>query len=178
MMKKLDSLEKLGKFKVKLVERAGNNIVDILHKSNAWSDLDCEREDCLICNTQNSKKGSCRRRNILYETYCITCQRKHEEGEKDEKKDELDGENQLQKNPKSYSELDGENQLPENPKTEVLPEVNGLDGENQSPENPETKVVSKISSTTISSDELEGINQLQKTLKYKKINWMGKTSCQ
>ena len=79
MRKKLDSLERLGKFKVKLVERAGNKIVDILHKSNAWSELDCDREDCLICKTENSKKGSCRRRNILYETYCITCQKVHKE---------------------------------------------------------------------------------------------------
>ena len=73
MRKKLDALENLGSIKVKLVERAGEKLVDSLHKSNAWSERDCERDDCMICRTEGSKKGSCRRRNILYETFCITC---------------------------------------------------------------------------------------------------------
>ena len=48
MRKKLDSLEKLGKIKMKLVERAGNKMVDVLHKSNAWSEMDCSRDYCII----------------------------------------------------------------------------------------------------------------------------------
>ena len=55
--------------------------------------------------------------------------------------------------------------MPENPIPKVFPKLDGLDGENQSPENPKeevVKVVSKNSSTIIFSDELEGINQLQK----------------
>ena len=113
MRSKLDSLEKLGKFKIKLVERAGTKVVDILHQSNAWSMMDCERKDCLICNTESSKKGSCKRRNVLYETFCITCQNEREERERkygeevevdlqiemDEDKD-LEGANQIEtKNP-------------------------------------------------------------------------------
>ena len=47
MRKRMESLEKLGKFRVKIVERTGNKNVDILHKSNAWSLMDCERKDCL-----------------------------------------------------------------------------------------------------------------------------------
>ena len=81
MRKKLESLEKLGQFKIKLVERAGNKVVDVLHKSDAWSMMDCEREDCLICKTETSRKGTCRRRNILYETFCITCKDENKEGE-------------------------------------------------------------------------------------------------
>ena len=79
MRKKMENLEKLGKFKVKIVERTGNKVVDILHKSNAWSLMDCERKDCLICNTEKSKKGSCKSRNILYETFCLTCKMEGEE---------------------------------------------------------------------------------------------------
>ena len=47
----------------------------MLHKSNAWSDQDCERNDCLICSscTDNEKKGLCMRRNVVYETFCLTC---------------------------------------------------------------------------------------------------------
>ena len=82
MRSKLDSLEKLGKFKIKLVERAGTKIVDMLHQSDAWNMMDCERDDCIICKTETSKKGSCRRRNVLYETFCITCQKDKEEKER------------------------------------------------------------------------------------------------
>ena len=73
MRRKLEALEKLGKFKIKIVERAGIKLVDMLHKSNAWEMQDCNREDCIICGDEKGKKGMCRKRNVLYETYCITC---------------------------------------------------------------------------------------------------------
>ena len=85
---KLDTLKKLGKFKIKLIERAGNRLIDILHKSNAWRKLYCNRDDCIICSTKDSKKGSCRPRNVLHETYCITCKKEKEAREKESKKDE------------------------------------------------------------------------------------------
>ena len=56
MRENLDSLVKLGTIEIKLVERAGDKLVDILHKSNAWSDIDCNRNDCLICNTDGVEK--------------------------------------------------------------------------------------------------------------------------
>ena len=104
MRAKMESLEKLGKFRVKIVERTGTKLVDILHKSNAWSLQDCERNDCLICNTESSKKGSCRQRNILYETFCITCKKKEDELKENSTFDEmgegLEGANQnIIKNP-------------------------------------------------------------------------------
>ena len=53
--------------------------------------MDCERDDCLICSTETSRKGTCRRRNVLYETFCITCKNEKE-------KKELNGE-------KTHSEI-------------------------------------------------------------------------
>ena len=78
---KLKVLEALGSFKMEIVERTGNTLVDTLHKSNAWADMDCMREDCIICNSdiKGGKKGSCRRRNATYETFCLTCQKKEQE---------------------------------------------------------------------------------------------------
>ena len=37
----------------------------------------------MICNTPGDdvKKGSCRRRNVTYETYCITCEKREREKE-------------------------------------------------------------------------------------------------
>ena len=78
---KLKVLESVGTFKIKIVERTGSTLVDTLHKSNAWADQDCLREDCRICTStiKGVKKGSCRRRNVTYETFCITCQKQEQE---------------------------------------------------------------------------------------------------
>ena len=64
--------------KLKVVEKTGEKLVDLLHRSDAWSDMDCNREDCLICGSAGEKerKGKCKRRNVVYETYCLTCNKK------------------------------------------------------------------------------------------------------
>ena len=75
---KLESLEKLGSLKYKVVEKAGSKLEEVLHKSDSWSNRDCERMDCLVCSTtgEEERKGLCRRRNVVYETFCITCYEK------------------------------------------------------------------------------------------------------
>ena len=55
MREKLKEIEKVGKFKIKLVEKTGDKVVDLLHKSNPWSDEDCGRMDCLLCNSASEK---------------------------------------------------------------------------------------------------------------------------
>ena len=77
---RLEIFEKIGSIKLKVVERTGTKLVDLVHKSDPWSDLDCEREDCLLCNSSNSeqRKGLCKRRNVVYQTYCLSCQEKIE----------------------------------------------------------------------------------------------------
>ena len=73
---RLKDIEKICKIKIKIVEKTGDKLVDILHKSDPWSKQDCMREDCWPCNSsgENEKnKGSCRKRSILYETYCELC---------------------------------------------------------------------------------------------------------
>ena len=65
--------ESSGRLKIKIVEKGGTKLTDLLHKSNAWSSRDCLKEDCLMCASAN----------ITYETFCITCQEKtEEEGER------------------------------------------------------------------------------------------------
>ena len=71
---KLKSFEEISNIKIKLVERTGEKLVDILHKSNPWEDTYCEREDCAFCNGGNTKLiGKCKKRNIVYETECLLC---------------------------------------------------------------------------------------------------------
>ena len=48
--RRLGELEKVGKTKIKLVERAGTKLVDLLHKSDPWGKVDCKRENCEPCS--------------------------------------------------------------------------------------------------------------------------------
>ena len=82
---RLREIEKVGMLKIKIVERAGEKLVDLLHRSDAWSNRDCNRLDCLPCKSAGEEglKGACKRRNVIYETYCITCQEELEKIEKE-----------------------------------------------------------------------------------------------
>ena len=80
-----DAEEKLGSitgFRLKLVERAGDKLEDLLTKSNPWQGLDCGRHACLLCQTkQKTDKNmsqDCHTRNLVYETWCMTCMKKDE----------------------------------------------------------------------------------------------------
>ena len=71
------SLQQMTGYRLKIVERAGQKLEDVLTKANPWQGQDCEREKCLLCATkQRTGKlltQDCKRRNIVYETWCITC---------------------------------------------------------------------------------------------------------
>ena len=77
---------------MKIVERTGEKLVDMLHKSNPWSGERCEREECKSCSSSDEKLwGDCRKRNVVYETECGLCSnterievREKEGGEKEE----------------------------------------------------------------------------------------------
>ena len=69
-------------FRLKIVEKVGVKLVDILHKADSWVGEDCGRRMCLICETKK-KEGKtnsqdCHRRNIVYQTYCMTCQKRQD----------------------------------------------------------------------------------------------------
>ena len=51
LRERLETLEKLGNIKMKVVEKTGEKLDDLLHRSDAWGDLDYNREDCLICKS-------------------------------------------------------------------------------------------------------------------------------
>ena len=72
-----EMLEKTTGYKMKIVERAGDSLEGLLHRSNPWSGADCARENCLLCETKQSnpklESQNCRKRNVVYETWCDTC---------------------------------------------------------------------------------------------------------
>ena len=60
-----------------MVERAGDSLVDLLHRSDPWAGEDCDRGGCKPCwtkiRTGKAKTQDCTKRNCIYETWCITC---------------------------------------------------------------------------------------------------------
>ena len=82
---KLRSFEEFSVIRVKLVERTGEKLENILHKSNPWQATHCKRSDCAFCSNEKLI-GKCKTRNIVYETECMLC--KGEMGEADGFKEE------------------------------------------------------------------------------------------
>lgn len=78
--------EKLGSltgYRLKVVEKAGDKLEDLLTKSNPWQGMDCGRQNCLLCETKlktdKNLSQDCHTRNLVYETWCMTCLRRDEE---------------------------------------------------------------------------------------------------
>ena len=73
-------MEKTSGYRIKIVEESGEKILDILHSSNLWKGEDCGRERSMLCATkamtEKNKKQDCRKRSLVYETWCETCLRK------------------------------------------------------------------------------------------------------
>ena len=72
------TLQSMTGYRLKIVERSGLKLEDILHKADPWQGQECGREKCLLCLTK-TRTGKhltqdCTRRSLLYETWCMTCQ--------------------------------------------------------------------------------------------------------
>ena len=79
--------------RLKIVERAGDKLQDLLTSSNPWKGKLCERQDCMLCETKvrtnKNLKQECNKRNLVYETKCQTCEdREVKKIEEDEEKEE------------------------------------------------------------------------------------------
>ena len=97
-----DLLKQTG-VKIKIVERTGRKIVDILHKSDPWQGRDCGRPQCILCDTKIKTNKylsqDCTKRCIIYETWCMSCEekeRKQIEEETDDEKEQRRRMNNIQ----------------------------------------------------------------------------------
>ena len=93
-------------YRLKIVERAGTKLEDILTKSDPWQVKDCNRKGCLLWLTK-SRTGRnmtqhCTRRTLVYETWCMTCYAKDEENTKKEAGDDMDKLKELTNNIKIH----------------------------------------------------------------------------
>ncbi len=51
-------------FNIKVIEKSGKKLKDVLHKKNPFNKSKCERPDCFICTTNG--KGDCTKENVTY----------------------------------------------------------------------------------------------------------------
>ena len=73
------NFEKMTGWRTKVVERTGRAIADILTTSNPSRGKDCERELCMPCDTKErtgkDKSQDCTKRSVVYETWCLNCEK-------------------------------------------------------------------------------------------------------
>ena len=83
--------------RIKIVEKAGRKLENILAGRDPWKGKDCGRENCFLCNTKiltgKDLNRDCTKRNILYEIRCLSCEKQEREkltdGDKEKEKDLL-----------------------------------------------------------------------------------------
>ena len=75
---------KIVGFKTKIVEGVGTKLKQLLPNTNPWRGSNCGR-DCIPCSQPGDLKQDCRKRNVIYENKCTTCNPDKEKGQKDGK---------------------------------------------------------------------------------------------
>ena len=60
-------------FKIKIQEKGGTKIQDVLSNKNLWTGEKCGREECTPCGQNLEKTQDCTVRNIVYESRCGLC---------------------------------------------------------------------------------------------------------
>ena len=64
-----EKLEGMTGFRIKIVEKVGTKLVDILHKADPWVGGDCGRKMCMICETKK-KEGKTNSHDLPEEARC------------------------------------------------------------------------------------------------------------
>ena len=78
-----NKISKLTGERVKIVERGGTQVKQILVKSNPWSKGFCDRANCLPCLNGDGNQN-CFDKNVVYQISCLECAERH--GEDQERK--------------------------------------------------------------------------------------------
>ena len=72
------AIARLSKYRVKIVERAGDKLERLLVQADPFEGKDCGREDCVICRNPENRK-SCNRRSLVYKATCQLCEQQRRE---------------------------------------------------------------------------------------------------
>ena len=96
-----NNLENMTGYKLKIVEEAGDKLIDMLRTTNPWKGEYCGREDCWPCQTKEmtgrDKTQECTKRSIVYETWCETCLEKEKKKIEEEHENDEDAQKEIDK---------------------------------------------------------------------------------
>jgi len=73
--KNVRKLVQKHKLKIRVVEKAGETVKQILQRSDPFKNNKCNRVDCFVC--RNEIPINCRERGIVYQLKCKVCDRKY-----------------------------------------------------------------------------------------------------
>ena len=86
---------------IKIVEKSGRKLEDILAGKDPWKGRDCGRQNCFLCSTKmltgKQLNKDCTKRNILYEIRCLSCEEKERNRIIEETEDEKERKERLKK---------------------------------------------------------------------------------
>ena len=71
-----ETLSKVLKKRVKIVERNGTQLQHLLTRSDPWAGADCGRPSCTVCCQEEEVTPNCRQSNITYRTVCRLCKQR------------------------------------------------------------------------------------------------------
>ena len=60
--------------RIKIVERGGKTVKEMLSQTNPWAKDGCTRVDCLPCFGERGRGGDCQKENICYRIFCQECE--------------------------------------------------------------------------------------------------------
>ena len=67
-------LSAITKERVRVTERGGKSLLQLLHTNDPFAGAPCGRDTCIPCNNSDKeKKENCDKRGIVYETFCRSC---------------------------------------------------------------------------------------------------------
>ena len=77
LKKKYEKEIKKSGFEIKVIEKSGTKIKDILHKKVPFKKEQCGRDDCFVCTSDGREKQICNKGNINYRISCAEgCEKK------------------------------------------------------------------------------------------------------
>ena len=72
---RIQRIAKRNGVRVKVVEKAGQTVKNVLQRSNPFAKRECGRQDCLVCKV--GKPRDCRKRGCVYQLKCKEDMRKY-----------------------------------------------------------------------------------------------------
>ena len=70
MKKRYEEVIRKSEFNIKVIEKSGLKIKNLLHKKDPFKRDSCNRNNCFVCTSDGKGKQICNKENIVYQISC------------------------------------------------------------------------------------------------------------